>query len=71
MPSRCDEGAMSDSGDKNRAKEGCAMLGLMKVKATKVKIEFEEAASEGDCDQPRVGEPTKSRDFSVCLMQCE
>lgn len=44
---------------------------LMKLKVKKVKIKFEEAASEGECEKPRVGESTQSRDPSVCLMQCE
>lgn len=43
----------------------------MKVKARKVKIKVEEAASEGACEKPRVDEPTESRYSSVCLMLCE
>ena len=46
-------------------------MGLIKVKARKVKIKFEEAASESKCEKPRVGEPIASNEFSVCLMQCE
>jgi hypothetical protein len=37
------------------------VAGLIKVKARKVKIKFEEAASEGECEKPRLDEPTESR----------
>lgn len=65
-----DKGVTSDSGLKIERKMDAQWWGW-EVKARKVKIKFEEAASEDGCEKPRVGEPTKSRHISVCLMQCE